>query len=207
MKKLLLTLSATLLVSAPLVTSNVYADEHDHDHSHEAAPSTDVQLIDWEGEWNSYGAYLEEADVKEALAKAAEKEGQDEAEYTDAIKERRKADFDGLIIDDKTITFLQTRADSDEVKESSKGTYTYSETISVDHGGQPMFWYVFEGDEDAPYPYVLLMDLHGEDTMAHFHMRYGDDLKALADEDSEWYPTFVASDTSTDQVVFDILGE
>ena len=49
----------------------------------------------------------------------------------------------------------------------------------------------------------MLMPVHGEEELVHFHMRYGKSLDELEKQD-KWYPTFVKPESTMDQIADEV---
>ncbi|MDO5725575.1 MAG: ZinT/AdcA family metal-binding protein [Tissierellia bacterium] len=162
----------------------------------------EVELADWEGSWNNMGAYLDDPELQEAFEILAKNEDMSVEEAKAAYVEKRHCDFDGLVIDKDSITFLDGFPD-DGGNEIEKVNYKFTESISVKHGNFDISWSVFEAEGDAKYPVMLLMEVHGEEALTHFHMRYGDDKDALLEKEG-WYPTFVKPNSTYDQLTEEI---
>ena len=170
-----------------------------------AEEAEQASMADWEGEWNNMGGYLEKAEIQEAFKTLAEKENTDEAAAKEAYLKKRKCDFGGLEIAGDHVKFLKEFPDA-KGEVIGEADYTYKEKIEVEHGGHKLEWDVFEAkSEDAPYKVLLMMPIHGEESLTHFHMRYGDDKDSLLKEEG-WYPTFVKP-SSTDQQIIDEITE
>ena len=168
-------------------------------------PAEEVSMADWEGQWNGMGGYLEKPEIQEAYKTLAEKENTDEASAKEAYLKKRKCDFGGLEISRAHVKFLQEfpEAKGEVIGEAD---YKYKEKVEVEHGGHKLEWDIFEAtSEDAPYKVLMMMPIHGEETLTHFHMRYGYDKDSLLKEEG-WYPTFVKP-TSTDQQIIDEITE
>ncbi|MDO5738449.1 MAG: ZinT/AdcA family metal-binding protein, partial [Eubacteriales bacterium] len=182
------------------------AHDHDHDHDH-AAPERvvldDVVLEDWEGEWNSMSAYLNDEELQEALEAHAKAEGETVDEIKAEYLEKYKIDYETMVFAGDTITFYDARLNKDG-KEIAKSKYSYVESYKVEHGKHDIEWHVFEGEEGAKFKYLMLMPVHGEETLAHFHMRLGDDVEKMLGED-DWFPTFIKPTTTYDQLA-DVFG-
>nr|WP_072536696.1 ZinT/AdcA family metal-binding protein [Anaerococcus mediterraneensis] len=164
-----------------------------------------VSMADWEGQWNDMGGYLEKAEIQEAFKTLAEKENTDEASAKEAYLKKRKCDFGGLEIAGDHVKFLKEFPDA-KGEVIGEADYTFKEKIEVEHGGHKLEWDVFEANsEDAPYKVLLMMPIHGEESLTHFHMRYGDDKDSLLKEEG-WYPTFVKP-SSTDAQIIDEITE
>lgn len=193
-------------------TENAQAESQVEETAKEEAPAEEDQsedekasMADWEGEWNNMGGYLEKAEIQEAFKTLAEKENTDEAAAKEAYLKKRKCDFGGLEIAGDHVKFLKEFPDA-KGEVIGEADYTYKEKIEVEHGGHKLEWDVFEAkSEDAPYKVLLMMPIHGEESLTHFHMRYGDDKDSLLKEEG-WYPTFVKP-SSTDQQIIDEITE
>lgn len=193
-------------------TENAQAESQVEETAKEEAPAEEDQsedekasMADWEGEWNDMGGYLEKAEIQEAFKSLAEKENTDEASAKEAYLKKRKCDFGGLEIDGDHVKFLKEFPDA-KGEVIGEADYTFREKIEVEHGGHKLEWDVFEANsEDAPYKVLLMMPIHGEESLTHFHMRYGDDKDSLLKEEG-WYPTFVKP-SSTDQQIIDEITE
>lgn len=165
--------------------------------------ASEVSLSDWEGEWNNMGGYLDKDEVQSAFKTLAEKEKVDEKEAKENYLKKRKCDFGGLEIKDNKIKFLKDFPDKkgDVISESE---YKYVGKQEVEHGGHKLEWDIFEAkNDDAPYKFILMMPIHGEESLTHFHMRYGDDKESLL-KDEGWFPTFVKPNTTDAQIIDEI---
>lgn len=159
-------------------------------------------LSTWKGTWNNMGAYLEDEEIQEAYTKLAEEEGITAEEAKKAYLEKRHADFDGLIVEDNKVTYLDGFKDKDG-KEIAQVEYAYKETKKVPRGDSELTWHVFESEEEGAYKVLLMMEMDDEDALTHFHMRYGKDLdEVLAKE--KWFPTFIATDSTHEQLYEEI---
>lgn len=165
--------------------------------------SAEVSLSDWEGEWNDMGGYLDKDEVQSAFKTLAEKEKVDEKEAKENYLKKRKCDFGGLEIKDNKIKFLKDFPDK-KGEVISESEYKYIEKQEVEHGGHKLEWDIFEAvNDDAPYKFILMMPIHGEESLTHFHMRYGDDKDKLL-KDEGWFPTFVKPNTTDAQIIDEI---
>lgn len=191
-------------------TENAQAESQVEETAKEEAPAEEDQsedekasMADWEGEWNDMGGYLEKAEIQEAFKSLAEKENTDEASAKEAYLKKRKCDFGGLEIDGDHVKFLKEFPDA-KGEVIGEADYTFREKIEVEHGGHKLEWDVFEANsEDAPYKVLLMMPIHGEESLTHFHMRYGDDKDSLLKEEG-WYPTFVKPSSTNQQIIDEI---
>lgn len=166
-----------------------------------------VELADWEGEWDSITIFLDDDKVKDSYAKVAERDGVTEEEAKKAVEKDLHTKFDALEITDKEIIYFEK--DGDDKKEVARGKYTFKESVEMEHGGAKYYWHIFETDADVgEYKQMALMDIHGEEAMAHYHLRYAEENieKVLDDsgEYGEWYPTMVNPDVHISQVIEEI---
>ena len=216
-------IALTALLSLGLILAACQKDAPKEDAKEESKAETQVEtqveesakeeekaqdeatIADWEGKWNDMGGYLEKAEIQEAFKTLAEKENTDEASAKEAYLKKRKCDFGGLEIAGDHVKFLKEFPDANgEV--IGEADYTFKEKIEVEHGGHKLEWDIFEANSDnAPYKVLMMMPIHGEESLTHFHMRYGDDKEALLKEEG-WYPTFVKP-SSTDQQIIDEITE
>lgn len=159
-----------------------------------------ASLSEWDGQWNSLSAYIDDPVIEEALEKEAEVHGETLEEVKEEALESRNSDFGGLDIQGDTVKFYQGRVDEGDLL--YEASYEFVESISMDHGGTSMYWFIFENQGDQGPKILAMMDVHGEDTMAHYHMRYLDSVEEL-NQDDDWYPTYVKSDMPVE----DVAGE
>ncbi|MDO5755865.1 MAG: ZinT/AdcA family metal-binding protein [Tissierellia bacterium] len=179
------------------------ADEEQETEDNETEDPVDdeVSMADWDGTWNNMGGYLDDAEVEPGFEELAEREGISVDEAKTAYKEKRHCEFDGLVVDGDHVQFLDGFKD-DGGNVVDEADYKFVETFKVQHGNHELEWDVFEAEGDAKYPVLLMMPVHGEEMLTHFHMRYGDDAKDLLEnEDYDgWYPTFVKPSSTYDQL-------
>lgn len=176
------------------------SDEPKKDHEHENQKKREnVSLADWNGEWNSVEAYKDDPDLVEGMKAKAKEAGKDFKIYMDEKLKNRAFDFDGMLIDENKITYYDGKVEKDKIK--TEGEYKFDQAYPVEHDGAIMYWYVFKTDGKNLPTYLTIMDLHGEESMAHFHMRIGDEKDKLIDPKSEWFPTFVRSSTPSSAMV------
>lgn len=173
-------------------------DKKDEKKATEEKKDAKVSLKDWEGTWNSITAYFDKDEYKDAFEKLGKKDNKTADEAKKELTKKRKANFNGLVISGDTISFLDNFA-SENGKEMAKLKYTYVESHKVKHGNHELAWHVFETKDSQEYKYLLMMPIHGEEELTHFHMRYGKDVKELlAMED--WYPTFIKPTSTVEQI-------
>jgi len=146
-------------------------------------------LADWDGTWRNMTSFLTEddKDLREALEEVAGDHKMTVEEYIEHEKEE-SLPFEKMVIDSKAETITFYAAYTDTAGKSAK--YTYKDSLELAHGGSTFYWYVFETKDTSDFPIVLLMEIHGEESMAHFHVRAGKSVdEAMKDE--HWYPTFM----------------
>ena len=184
-----------LVLSLFLVACNGSADSPEpqpKDSQQQEQPQPQLpaaSLADWEGTWRNMVSFLSEDDeaLREALEDVAEDQDMTVEEYIEHEKEE-SVPFEKMVIDSnaETITFYDLYKDT----EGKSAKYTFIEALEFTHGGSTFYWYVFETRDASDYPVVLLMEIHGEENMAHFHVRAGKSVdEAMKDE--HWYPTFM----------------
>lgn len=174
----------------------------DSSSSEQGATKDTVSLADWNGTWNDMGSYLDDSELSGAYKEVADRDGKPAEEVKSALQKRRHCDFHGLVIDGNNMTFLDGLKDKGG-KETGNASYTFKEKHIVEQGTSQIEWDEFSGSDGAKYKVVLMMPIHGEETMTHFHMRYGDSAEALLAKDG-WFPTFVKPDTTYDQLKSEI---
>lgn len=187
--------------AAPANNAAVNA-ENNKEEAEAEAQDDKVSLADWEGEWNNMGGYLERPEVQPAYEELAKKENVDVAKAKADYLAKRQCDFDGLKIEGDKITYLSTFPE-DKGQAKGEGTYKFVESKEVPHGNATLEWDIFEAEGDAPYKYLLMMPVHGEEALTHFHMRYGDDKDELLAKEG-WFPTFVKPSSTNDQIIGEI---
>ena len=172
--------------------------DHDHDHDHEELSPEDVSLALWKGDWNSLDAYYDDPVVKEAVEKAAKEKNITAEEFIKNVDVRRHSDYKGLHIDEEGVTFYDGKVGEGKVIATAK--YKLKEILEVEHGSKTLNWFVFETDSKDVKPLLALMQIHGEEHMAHYHTRYADSIDEIKDAESKWYPTFIRTSTSSEDV-------
>ena len=179
------------------------AEENKEEAKDSSESSEEVSMADWEGDWNNMGSYLEKEEVQPAFKTLAEKESMDEKEAKEGYLKKRKCDFNGLSIKGDHVKFLKDIPEANgEV--AGEADYEFVESVAVEHGGHKLEWDVFKAkSDDAPYKVLLMMPIHGEESLTHFHMRYGDDKDSLLKEEG-WYPTFVKPNSTIQQIIDEI---
>lgn len=163
----------------------------------------EVSLSDWDGEWNNMGSYLDKPEVQDAFKTLAKKENVDEKKAKSDYLEKRKCEFNGLKIDGNKITFT-SKIPSENGEKIAETEYKFVEKKAVKHGSHMLEWDVFEAvDSNAKYKVLLMMPIHGEEELTHFHMRYGNDKEELFAKEG-WFPTFVKPNTTDKQIIGEI---
>ena len=172
------------------------------DAGHDAKADKDgqeVSLADWAGTWNNIGAYLDEAEFAPAFEKLAKEEGKDVDAAKAAYKEKRKCDFNAMVIDGDKVTFLDGFKDKDG-KEVASAEYKFDSTHTTKLGEHELHWTAFKAtDANAKYPVLLMMPVNTEEPLKHFHLRYGNDVKELLAVEG-WFPAMIAPDATTEQI-------
>ncbi|KXB41550.1 ZinT/AdcA family metal-binding protein [Amygdalobacter nucleatus] len=168
------------------------------------AKAEEVSLEDWKGTWNSIEGYYDEPEVKKAME---EKAKEIKKKFDDLKAEKSKechVDWLGLKIDGKTITFLDNFA-SKNGKELEKVEYVFKEMKQVGKEGEEHSkWAVFEAkDKNAKHPLLLMMPVHGEDEITHFHIRYGKSVDEMLKMD-EWWPVMAKDSSTMEQVITEV---
>lgn len=158
-----------------------------------------ASLVDWKGVWNSIDGYLDDKGLDDTYKEVATRDKTTPEAVKSGMKKKVAADFKGVEITDDSISFLDGFKDKDG-KEIAKSTYKLVGSKKVTHGGAELEWNIFEAtDKNAKYPVMLMMPVHGEEELVHFHLRFGNNADELLKRD-DWYPTFVKPNTTLDQI-------
>lgn len=208
-----LLLSLVMLFSIQAVTA--------HDEEHEAKPpilvedAEEVSLEDWEGSWTNVASTLEAEELQEDIKKIADEHGDTPEEFIAEQKENSGTSFYSITFDGDTISFFDRKIE-DGVDPVYEIDYKYSATYSATFGNHSFNWYIFEAvelpkvsdNEDADkdvmamkpedFRFIALMDIHGEEVLAHFHPRYGTTLESLWERDN-WFPVLVNAEIPIEQ--------
>lgn len=172
---------------------------------HEGYKLDDVYLEDWEGSWNNLTEYLDDEGLVASFERIAESANKTVEEVKQAHQEKLLCEFNGLVIEDQHIRFTAQFPEEDGPV-MYEGDYLYDESYRVKHGRFDMEWHVFRTeDPDARYPILLMMPIHGEESLTHFHLRYGTDLYRILESDG-WYPTLIKPSATTAQIAMEIIG-
>lgn len=178
-------------------------EEKKDDSSKADEKKEEVSLSDWNGEWNNMGSYLEKPEVQGAFKTLAKKENVDEKKAKEDYLKKRECEFNGLKIEGNKITFT-SKIPSENGEKLAENEYKYVEKKAVKHGTHMLEWDVFEAtDANAKYKVLLMMPIHGEEELTHFHMRYGNDKEELFNKEG-WFPTFVKPNTTDKQIIGEI---
>ena len=106
-------------------------------------------------------------------------------------------------IEGNKITFT-SKIPSENGDKIAETEYKFVEKKAVKHGSHMLEWDVFEAvDSNAKYKVLLMMPIHGEEELTHFHMRYGNDKEELFAKEG-WFPTFVKPNTTDKQIIGEI---
>ncbi|MDO4720860.1 MAG: ZinT/AdcA family metal-binding protein [Peptostreptococcaceae bacterium] len=217
--KRLVALASALLLSVALTACNKPAEksaeqpapateqtqEQPAAESEEPAPAEEaVSLADWEGTWDDMSLWLDLPEVEEGYKLAAEKDGVTPEEVKEALKKRRRSDFHGMIVEGNKLTLLDNWA-AKGGKEIGSAEYEFVQSHAMEESGHSLEWDEFKATSaDAKYPVLLMMPVHGEEALTHFHMRYGDNAETLLKMEEKWYPTFVKPSTTAQQMIEEI---
>lgn len=159
-----------------------------------------VTLNEWKGDWNNIVNYLDDPELNASFEEVGKRDGITADQARNALKERRKFDYAALRIEGDKMEFLDGFADKGG-KVVGTGTYKFVKSEKVKHGGGELNWSLFEAtNADAPHKYIAMLDIHGEESLTHFHMRYGNDADKLLDPESKWYPALIKPSSTLDQL-------
>lgn len=153
----------------------------------------DVSLSDWSGEWNSIANYIDDEGLKGAYEEVSKRDNITEEQAKKNFSDHVAIDFGAIKVDDESITFF-SKPGGEEIE---KANFKYVDKHPMEHGGKTLYWYEFSSDRK--YPTILMMPVHGEDHMPHFHLRVGKTAEEMLAKD-DWYPTFVSPTVTIDQV-------
>ncbi|MGF0095062.1 ZinT/AdcA family metal-binding protein [Peptoniphilus sp. SGI.035] len=167
--------------------------EHNVHSDHAKEESQDVALSDWSGEWNNIASYIDDAGLKGAYEEVAKRDNITEEQAKKNFSDRVAVDFGAMKVDEDSITFF-SKPGGEEIE---KANFKYVDKHPMEHGGKTLYWYEFSSD--GKYPTILMMPVHGEDNMPHFHLRVGGTAEEMLAKDN-WYPTFVSPTVTIDQV-------
>lgn len=158
-----------------------------------------VSLSDWDGEWNDLTAYFNDPELSASFEKVAARDGGTAESQKEQLLKKRHCDFGALKVSGNTVTFYDKPVDKGG-KEVSHATYEFERSVKVKHGSHDLEWDIFTTkDSGATYPVILMMPIHGEESLTHFHMRYGSDADKLLTEE-KWYPALIKTTSTIDQI-------
>lgn len=215
MKKFVTTL-ATILTATMLFTACGQGEKTDQsttvavqttsatsEESSAAASAEEVSLADWNGDWNNITAYLDDPAMQSMLEEHAKEDKTSVDEVKKELAHDKEIDFKAMKIDGDKITYFDGFT-ANGGKEIGSNTYKYVDKYKATHGKHEFFWYEFKANEaDAKYPCILIMPIHGEESLTHFHLRYGKDAEEMLKIDG-WYPTFVKPSSTIEQLAEEI---
>lgn len=183
---------------AAATTTEQQTTEDKSNENSEAEKNDEASVQMWEGDWNSIDGYYDEPEVKEAIEKAAKEKNQTSEEYLKDLDKTVGTIYKSMHVDKDGITLYDGKIG--EGKEMAKVNCTFKEKIEVPHGNKTLNWFVFETDSKDVPKYIALMQVHGEEHLAHFHARFTDDLKEVSDEENGWFPTFVRTSSDIEDI-------
>lgn len=164
-------------------------------------PEMEVELSEWNGEWNSVDEFIDDDFATISLEEVASREGISIEEARDLKLSELEFPYGSMEISGDEIIFNDGLLDNKT--KVIKAKYAYKESVPMEHAGGTYFWHVFETEEDSLDKYLLLMDVHGEETLAHFHARMGKDIEELVAME-DYYPTFVRPDADQELIAEEI---
>lgn len=152
-------------------------------------------LTTWEGTWVDFASFFQNEEIKVELEKLAKEHNKNVEEVLAPTLAMMKNDIFKLSVEGNSISFFDV-----DGKELEKNEYTFSSLIKDKFGDFEFEWALYVSDnKEAKFPVLLLIAPHsdGEDTVLHFHARYGNHGGELM-EKKDWYPTFVKEDTTVE---------
>lgn len=168
------------------------------------ATTKKASLADWAGAFVSLAAYVDDPDFEGEFAEAAKQHNVELGATKAQLKERYGVPFEGLKVDGDTLTLVKKKEDVDSPAEQPV-KYTFDESVVQQFKGHELKWFIFKNSEGGEFSYVMLMPMHGEESLQHFHARFGSDKEALKKE--ETFPTFVDPKTATKEQIVEELME
>ncbi|MDU0479324.1 ZinT/AdcA family metal-binding protein [Staphylococcus chromogenes] len=163
-----------------------------------------ASLADWNGKYASLAAFVDDPAFGGEFTEAAQKHGADLEPTKAKLKQRYGVPFEGLNVDGDTLTFVKSKSSLDAPNEKPV-KYTFDEAYVQQYKGHELKWSIFKATDGGEYSYVFLMPMHGEETLQHFHARFGKDKEAMKKE--ETFPTFVDPKIATKEQIVDELME
>lgn len=186
------------------------AAKHDHAHTHSAVSKGyfedhQVQpraLGDWEGEWQSVYAYLQDGTLDPVMAHKAEHGDKSAAEYRAYYDTGYKTDITHITIEGAQVTFTSgTGAASGQYQPDGHEVLTYAK-------GNRGVRYVFRkvsGDKAAPGFIQFSDHIIAPQKADHFHLYWGDDRQALLAQLQNW-PTYYPASLSGPQIADEMMA-
>jgi len=183
-----------LVCAMLLVFSFAYAEK----------PEADLtKLSTWEGTWLNYLSFLEKDEVKEEMEKLAKSHNKTVEEAVEGMLAMLQNDYAKMKIEGDNVSFLDA-----EDKEVAKNKYSFVSLVKDTFGDHEFEWALYTTeDKDAKYPALLMVAPHSdkEDSVVHFHVRYGKDQEELKGKQG-WFPTFVKEDTTVETFMGELEG-
>lgn len=162
-----------------------------------------VSLSDWEGTWNSIEGYYDVPEVKTAMEENAKNLGITFEALKQEKSKESHVEWLGLKIHGDTITFLD-HFSKDGGNEIESVPYEFVEMRTVDGESEDHSrWAVFRAKGEAKHPLLIMMPVHGEEEITHFHVRYGSDVEALLAM-NDWWPVMAKESSTLDQVITEV---
>lgn len=171
-------------------------NEH-HDHEHKEVSS----LEGWQGSWNSYLSYFEDEKLMEVLKNKAEAGNTTVEKLMERLKAQLDTEFAGMKVEGDKLSFFD-KFEMMGGKEIAKTEYKFVKTHKLKLGEHEIEWHEFRAEGEAKYQSLLLTEVHshGEGSLSHFHLRYGNNVEELLNND-KWWPTFVSGSTTAEKIV------
>lgn len=175
-----------LVCAMLLVFSYAYAEKQTPDVT---------TLATWEGNWIDFASFYQNEEIKAELEKLAKEHNKNVEEVLAPALAMMKNDIFKLKVEGNTVSFFDA-----DGKELEKNNYTFSSLVKDKFGDFEFEWALYASDnEDAKFHILMLIPPHsdGEDTVLHFHVRYGNHGGEMMEKEG-WYPTFVKEDTTVE---------
>ncbi len=179
--------------------ANAAADKQET-QKEEQKKTQEVSLSEWNGSWNNIVNYLDDPELAASFEEVGKRENISGDEAKAKLKERRKFEYGALKVEGNKMSFFDNFEDKGG-KLIGTGEYKFVKSEKVKHGNHDLEFDLFEAtNADAPQKFIALMPIHGEESLTHFHMRYGSDADKLLDPESKWFPALVKTTTTMDQL-------
>lgn len=217
----------SILLSFVMFFSSQALFAHD-DHDHDSEPPSlvedadEVDIEDWEGSWTNVASAIDAEELEEDIAEMAQEHGETPEEFKEDFVENAGTSFYSFKFDGDKVSFYDRKIE-DDLEPLYTITYKYFATYEATFGNHSFNWFIFEAtdlpeieeiydkdtdsddkDENEMNPgdfkYLALMDVHGEEALAHFHPRYASEVDELW-ERGDWFPIFVSADVPVEQYV------